>query len=350
MRFRPGATCRPVLWELLRDKTITLGNGYSVRETVKRIAQAAEVSRNEPEVKALVKSLRESQQPERDLFEAVFKRVLYQPDPDGFQDVKLAGRTLIDGRGNCVDYVVIQSAALRELDIPHRYRVIDVDGDGYHHIYIVTNAGIVLDPVIGQAQDGSESHEQRGTSDYNSEVPHLKRFDYMPTLRILGNPNPVGYQMRDRLGRPNLNECSCYALGAHLGTCQRSNLRSRCDSIFSGHETAKKACRDYISSLNCTAAKDLGKKDGAQIDAILLARFNHLTIIPEFTPPGPDPDPGGGGGGGGGGSRTYYYTSPPVAPAPQQAGFSTTAMIGLGVAALGLGFLFMQRGKKKGKR
>jgi hypothetical protein len=127
---------------------------------------------------------------------------------------------------------------LINLDIPFKYKVISILDTSdpnfeWHHIYTVTLSGVVLDPVLGHIQDGTDTRENRPKKGFfNKEGYYKSQQIYpMPRLEILQGYNTVHnrnainfYSNRSKLsrygllnGRPNVAQLGCSCHGDQLG-------------------------------------------------------------------------------------------------------------------------------------
>lgn len=118
--------------------------------------------------------------PEKAIFDFVFKNIYFYPDPDNFQVVRSPIATLRDQFANCVDYSVLIAACLITCGIKCRFRCIAEKPNFYTHVYVVTNKGTVLDAILGQEQTGLEKLQRLpGASGlFNTEAPHKYKLDY----------------------------------------------------------------------------------------------------------------------------------------------------------------------------
>lgn len=113
-------------------------------------------------------------------FCAVYKLLPFSPDPAETQYIRTVNRQLKDRRANCVDYTLLLSSFLRAVKVPHSIRMVrtNPDGGGFNHIYVVLLDGTPIDPVIGQAQDGSEPLKpKRKPPVFGKEVPYFEKYD-----------------------------------------------------------------------------------------------------------------------------------------------------------------------------
>ena len=114
-----------------------------------------------------------------EVFNHSFNSAYYFPDPPEVQRIKAPLRLMKDKLGNCVDYSVFTATLLILLDIPSALKMVKfAPNENYSHIYTITQTSpqIVLDPVIGQDQDGSEvlKGKSKRTSHFNREEPYYK--------------------------------------------------------------------------------------------------------------------------------------------------------------------------------
>lgn len=147
---------------LLDNTTVPL----TVRHMKSEIRKAA----TDPQIKSLANSFRQSKCPEKAIFDYAYDNITYIPDEDGFQDIRTPQRALKDGVGNCVDYTVFMGALLYALDIPFRIKVVEIEkGEGFEHVYIETNK-YILDPCLGQPQDGTAVIGRPAEGKFNKET------------------------------------------------------------------------------------------------------------------------------------------------------------------------------------
>jgi hypothetical protein len=114
-------------------------------------------------------------------FNHVFERTTFVKDPKNLQQIRTPSRFIRDGFGNCVDYATFLGSLCVALDIPASLKMVSLaDDQNFAHIYTVTNTNppILLDPVLGQDQNGKESEKPVNSriNYFNSEVPHANYF------------------------------------------------------------------------------------------------------------------------------------------------------------------------------
>lgn len=124
-----------------------------------------------------------------EVFNKSFRSAYYFPDPPDRQMIRNPMRLLKDKYGNCVDYSVFNATLLILLNIPGALKMVKFAPDqNYSHIYTVTQTTptIILDPVIGQNQDGSEilKGNSKRKAFFNEEEPFYKSY-----LMPLNNEN-----------------------------------------------------------------------------------------------------------------------------------------------------------------
>ncbi len=161
------------------------------------------------------------------LFDTVYSKVVYMPDPDNVQRLKTVERILKDGRGNCAHYVTLLGAALLKMGVPFKIRIASyTDPTNFEHVYIVLDDGRVLDPVLGQDQSGTGERNKLGS--YNSEKKTAYKKDYLMTrLEILQGLS--GGRIRGRGNAVRLSGVN--PLGCCLGAM---NCGNNCTSQLQG--------------------------------------------------------------------------------------------------------------------
>lgn len=108
--------------------------------------------------------------------------VRYQKDPDGVQYIKLPGRLLADGHGDCKSFSLFTGAILKALGIPFSFRYASYSDDPTPtHVYTVarTEAGreVVVDGVYPR---------------YGVEAPYRSKTDYPMKIAVVsGLPETV---------------------------------------------------------------------------------------------------------------------------------------------------------------
>ena len=174
-------------------------------ETVKYIKKLSQEGAKNETLQAAAKYISQMDDPIKGVFDFAYNSAVYYPDPDERQILQPVHVTLRDGKANCVDYSILQSALLRILGIKHYYKMVSFDNaPDYDHIYIVAN-GKVLDPVIGQRQDGSQKKLNR-TPHYNEEVGYVHKKNIpVASLEIMQgikeiNPQALIRTVRTRTG------------------------------------------------------------------------------------------------------------------------------------------------------
>jgi len=84
----------------------------------------------------------------RKIWDFLKREIRYQRDRDGYQDIKLPGRFVAEGTGDCKSYSLFTAAILDNLGIPFKFRYTSYTADKTpQHVYIVTDSGIIIDAV-----------------------------------------------------------------------------------------------------------------------------------------------------------------------------------------------------------
>lgn len=121
------------------------------------------------------------------IFDFAYNSAAFQPDPKGENFVHSGSATIRRKFANCVDYSVLVSSLLTLLGLDHSFRIIEFttrepDGTYFtrYHVYVVTASKIILDPVLGQDQEGENSIESRDqtSGQFNKEFYSKKLLNY----------------------------------------------------------------------------------------------------------------------------------------------------------------------------
>jgi len=152
-------------------------------DTIKLMKKVAYESAKNPFFRAFINKHQLYNDPEalNKIFHYCFEKVKYLKDPKNKQYIRSGIRSLKEGRGNCVDYCILLSSFLLNLNIPHKFRMISTTANSpnnYGHIYIKAGS-IPMDLVIGQDQQGKEifKRDNERTPFFNKEIPYVKKYD-----------------------------------------------------------------------------------------------------------------------------------------------------------------------------
>lgn len=155
-------------------------------DTIRTMKKVAFESAKNPYFKYLIKKydLSNDLPSIKKIFNYAFYNTRFKKDPLNVQQIRSGVRSLKDKKVNCVDYSILLSSFLINLGVKHSFRMVAVNpNENFSHIYVILKNNIPLDPVIGQAQDGSEvfkSNKYRKNY-FGKQIPFNKKFD----LKIL---------------------------------------------------------------------------------------------------------------------------------------------------------------------
>jgi hypothetical protein len=186
--------------EILVKKNVT------VPETISWIRKAALAGTSHPEVQRITQICKESSNPLKTLFDIAYDTLVYFPDEENKQGIRTFDNMFRTGQGNCVSYTELISSVLLNLGIEHYYGVVGYESPRkWDHIYIQVGDKI-LDPVLGQAQNGTDTRATRPRSGkFNKETDYkFKKTYFMPDLVILQGERPYSgtrYASRTRRSR-----------------------------------------------------------------------------------------------------------------------------------------------------
>jgi hypothetical protein len=193
---------------MLQDKdVIVITENSSIPNTINWIKKLTIQASHHPEIKQIAEEARQSDNVLKFVFDYSYDKILYVPNEGKKQQLRTVWNFLRTRKGNCAIYVELIGAVLLNLGIPFKFRVVNYITEDpktgaqiipkeMMHVYIVTKDGTVLDPVIGQRQDGTDTWTNRPRNgQFNVELPYYKKIDYpMARLEILqgnlgANPN-----------------------------------------------------------------------------------------------------------------------------------------------------------------
>lgn len=153
-------------------------------DTIQAMRMVARESAREPYFKKLVKkyNLNGDRNSLERIFNFAFFNTYFQGDNPKIQTIRSGVRSIIDQRANCVDYSILLSSFLINMQVPHSFRMISIDPkhpNNFAHIYVILADGTVLDCVIGQDQTGKEYLKDRDERDphFRFEAPYLRKSD-----------------------------------------------------------------------------------------------------------------------------------------------------------------------------
>lgn len=137
----------------------------------------------------------------RKIWDFLKKEIKYVKDPAGQQDIRLPGRFVAEGKGDCKSYSLFTGAILSNLGIPFsfRYASYSPSDPTPQHVYVVTDSGVIIDAVWHS---------------FNSEKKPSHKKDYpmkIQTLSGIGctscnNTSAVGSVMIGDIGKINLKK------------------------------------------------------------------------------------------------------------------------------------------------
>ena len=160
------------------DLRTSIKSNATNREVVRWMDFLSQLGSYDPQIYRLAQKFLQEKDPVKSAFDYAYKNIAYVPDPTDTQQLRTVGNMLRLQMGNCVDYVIFLSSVLRAMSVDHYFRRIGYDfPKRFAHIYVVTKDGIVLDPVITQKQDGSDTLHNRPEPMYNTEVSYAYKLD-----------------------------------------------------------------------------------------------------------------------------------------------------------------------------
>lgn len=108
-----------------------------------------------------------------------YNNVYFEPDPIDRQYLRTPRRSIIDARGNCVDYTILIGAVAKAMGYSVTIRIVQFPGQkNFGHVYPVVN-GFPIDVVPGQEQTGKEylTRQKGKVVPVGLEMKYLSKFD-----------------------------------------------------------------------------------------------------------------------------------------------------------------------------
>jgi len=143
------------------------------------IVEMAKQSAADPMIQAIAAKLAAQPDPVKAIFDFAYNNAAYKKDLPDIQGLRYARNSVKNQKANCTGYSILISSLLQNLKVPHRFKVVAYNrGSQKEHIYVVTDSGVILDPVIGQRQDDTDNLTNRPPGSFNKEVPYLWAYYY----------------------------------------------------------------------------------------------------------------------------------------------------------------------------
>lgn len=170
-----------------REKVINSAPNHTYRDVLNVIISEIHNAKNNPilqEIARRASKISDDTKQDEYILHAVYSLAYFMPSPTNRQQIRTARNILREKKSNCTGYVILLGGILENLRKPYILRLVDTEGLGYDHIYIVT--ANVLDPVITQRQDGTDTLYNRQPPALNQEVPYKKKIDTQMITTING--------------------------------------------------------------------------------------------------------------------------------------------------------------------
>lgn len=147
----------------------------TLRNIKTAIRKMASLGAENIRIKELAQQFQKKEYPVKSAFHYVSSHVAFRNTPDDLQRLQTPSVTLDRQYGNCADYAILLSSILTNMKVPHVLSAVSTEKrNKFDHTYISTNKGTVLDPTIGQLQDGSDKiGENKGC--YNCQGAYIKK-------------------------------------------------------------------------------------------------------------------------------------------------------------------------------
>ena len=164
----------PSFGMLTHTNPVVIRNG-SVEDSVATMAQISSKFKNDTAI--LAEALRGNtvEQTSRNIWNFIYNNIQYQEDQDGVEQIRRPLRSWEDRQSgiDCDCMSVFASSVLKNLDIPHYFRITRYDQPDYQHVYVVvpakgisgTKGYFTIDGVIG-AFNAEKNYKQN--KDFNA--------------------------------------------------------------------------------------------------------------------------------------------------------------------------------------
>lgn len=122
---------------------------------------------------------------EKFVFDSVYDLAVFRASPMNRQQLRTVENIIRTQEANCTGYTTLIGSIFENLKIPYKLRLVDTDGSGFAHIYIVTNNN-VLDCILSQKQDDTETFKNRIDGLFNFETEFKRKKDFTMITTING--------------------------------------------------------------------------------------------------------------------------------------------------------------------
>lgn len=253
----------------MKRNELLLRSDTTIPETVDWIRKVAVQGTRNLQAQQIAAECLKASDPLKCAFDKVYDLIVYEPCPDDIQSLRTIENMIREQKGNCVNYSTMLASILLLMNVPFFFRTVAYSNPNeYDHIYIVTKSGIVLDPVPGQRQDGTDTRQNRPAfGNYNQEVSYKFKKDYpMPALTVLQgtrknyldkNGYPMGFA-RSRFIRTAKGTLGCAPGCASCSGCKKTKPMGTWLSSV-GNFLKDAVVEAVISPVNVTALQITGK-------------------------------------------------------------------------------------------
>jgi len=119
------------------------------------------------------------------IFDKVYNLAVFKPSPNDRQQLRTVENIIRTKYANCTGYATLLGSIFENLKKPYTLRLVDMDNTGFSHIYIKTK-NAVLDCILNQKQDGTQTFQGRKEGLFNYEVNYKNKNDYPMITTING--------------------------------------------------------------------------------------------------------------------------------------------------------------------
>ena len=226
---------------------------HTYKDVINEIKNLISKARLNPviiEISKKAKSIENENEKELFIFDSIYNLAVFRASPENRQQLRTAENIIRTKQANCTGYTTLIGAVLENCNIPYKLRLVDVNGNGYSHIYIKTNNN-VLDCILSQKQDNTESFENRQKGYFNYEISYLHKIDFPMITTING-------MKQGRIRNKNINGFWDILLTPLLGDECNLQCNMKYASDVETRQLCKEACANGMTMTQFKQWRDAG--------------------------------------------------------------------------------------------
>lgn len=208
---------------------------HTYNDVITEIKKLIHLGNDNPTIKQIAleaSNINDAYNQEKFVFDSVYNLAVFRASPMDRQQLRTVENIIRTKEANCTGYTTLIGSIFENLKIPYKLRLVDTDGTGFAHIYIVTKNN-VLDCILSQKQDDTQTFENRldGLFNFETEFKRKKDFPMITTIN--------GRIRRKKLINRNVNGFWDTILTPLLG--DECNLQ--CNVAYASDEATRQECK-----------------------------------------------------------------------------------------------------------